>query len=64
MKKGTHKTEYVVQTRPGAVSDYSDTTFVYTEKQKAVDYVRSARQLDSYEYRVLRRETIEFVEDI
>ena len=63
-KLTTTKTEWVVQSRPAYDHIFKDTIYVCDNIDRANRLVESARQIDSYEYRVIRRETLEFLEGV
>ena len=67
MRTGTHQTEYIVQFRPtGSGIDFRDKPRdAYTDKDVALRacnyYTENAKRYE--EYRVIRREIADFVED-
>ena len=71
MKTGTRKTEYVVQEKPEESKDgWEDVGIVKSKDIGITDvkhYTKSQKsefRLLYFEYRLIRRETIEFVEDV
>lgn len=67
MKKGTRKTEWVVQFKSKMWCDcYEDGCNTKKEAVELIDHImsREIETVDPVKYRLIRRETIEFAEDV